>query len=237
MRTRSPASSPRCRAAKRQRLLPSTLHLFWDLFRVLDGEQTGSCTMPDSIRSRGGAWNGRRGSACRSAPFAHHDAAALARLIGRMARAKLRPIVVADGFCPSCGAPAPIRAYAELARRAGGYLVLDDTQALGILGEQPSDSNPYGTGGGGSLRWHGVFGPHIIVGSSLAKGFGVPLAALSGSRALIERFREHSETRIHCSPPSVAAIHAAHRRCGLTGAMARRCAGGCSTSCSGSGSG
>ena len=59
--------------------------------------------------------------------------------------------------------------------------MLDDTQALGILGEGPTKSNPYGIGGGGSLRWHDVFGPHIIVGSSLAKGFGAPLAAFAAA--------------------------------------------------------
>jgi 8-amino-7-oxononanoate synthase len=192
-------------------LLPSTLHLFWDLFRVLDGGQVG--ILCDAGLYPIARWGAERASGLGMPvqTFAHHDVGALAQAIGRMVRAKLRPIVVTDGYCPSCGAPAPIRAYAELARRAGGYLVLDDTQALGILGEQPSDANPYGTGGGGSLRWHGAFGPHIIVGSSLAKGFGAPLAALSGSRALIDRFRERSETRIHCSPPSIAAIHAARQ--------------------------
>jgi 8-amino-7-oxononanoate synthase len=49
------------------------------------------------------------------------------------------------------------------------------------------------------------------VGSSLAKAFGAPLAVLSGSRELIERFRQHGETQVHCSPPSVAVIHAARR--------------------------
>src|SRR5262249_4786845 len=141
----------------------------------------------------------------------HHDSAALERIVRRLVRSGLQPIVVTDGYCPSCGEPAPIRAHADLLRRAGGYLVIDDTQALGILGEQPSEAQPYGSGGGGSLRWHQVSGPHIVVGSSLAKGFGAPLAALSGSRALIDRFRERSETRLHCSPPSVAAVHAAHR--------------------------
>jgi 8-amino-7-oxononanoate synthase len=192
-------------------LVPSTLHLFWDLFRVLDRKQVA--ILCDAGLYPIARWGAERaaglGTPVRT--FPHHDIAALARLVSRMARAKLRPIVVSDGYCPNCGRPAPIGAYAELARRADGYLVLDDTQALGILGESPCGTNPYGTGGGGSLRWHGTFGPHIIVGSSLAKGFGAPLAALSGSRALIDRFREHSETRVHCSPPSVAAIHAAQR--------------------------
>ena len=190
-------------------LLPSTLHLFWDLFRVLDDGRVG--VVCDAGLYPIARWGAERASSLGMPVhnFAHHDAGALEQAIGRLALAQRRPIVVTDGFCPTCGAPAPIRAYAELARRAGGWLVLDDTQALGILGERPIKSNPYGIGGGGSLRWHDVFGPHIIVGSSLAKGFGAPLAALCGSRALIDCFRDNSEARIHCSPPSVVTIHAA----------------------------
>jgi 8-amino-7-oxononanoate synthase len=192
-------------------LLPSTLHLFWDLFRVLDDGRVG--VLCDAGLYPIARWGVERASSLGMPvhTFAHHDVGALEQAIGRLALAQRRPIVVTDGFCPSCGAPAPIRAYAELARRAGGWLVLDDTQALGILGEGPIKSNPYGIGGGGSLRWHGVYGPHIIVGSSLAKGFGAPLATLCGGRALIERFRDNSEARIHCSPPPVATIHAARQ--------------------------
>jgi 8-amino-7-oxononanoate synthase len=124
-------------------------------------------------------------------------------------RERLKPIVVTDGFCPRCGEAAPVGAYAQLALRAGGRLVLDDTQALGILGERRHPAQPYGTGGGGSLRWHDTFGGHIVTCSSLAKGFGVPVAMIAGERGLIERFRQESETRLHCSPPSAAVIHAA----------------------------
>jgi 8-amino-7-oxononanoate synthase len=45
--------------------------------------------------------------------------------------------------------------------------------------------------------------------SSMAKAFGVPLAVLSGSEEIVERFETESETRTHCSPPSVATVHAA----------------------------
>jgi 8-amino-7-oxononanoate synthase len=194
------ASLQGCEAAT---LLPSTLHLFWDLFRVLDDGRVG--VLCDAGLYPIARWGAERASSLGMPvhTFAHHDIGALEQAIGRLALAQRRPIVVTDGYCPNC------RAYAELARRAGGWLVLDDTQALGILGEGPIKSKPYGIGGGGSLRWHGVYGPHIIVGSSLAKGFGAPLATLCGSRALIERFRDNSEARIHCSPPSVATIHAA----------------------------
>jgi len=190
-------------------LLPSTLHLFWDLFPLLaDGQHAILCDVELYPIAR---WGAER-AACTGVSvrtFPHHNVAVLSRIVRRLGRAGLRPIVVTDGYCPSCGRPAPIRAYADLVRLAGGYLVLDDTQALGILGSAPAKAQPYGIGGGGSLRWHRAFGPHIIVGSSLAKGFGAPLAALSGSRAVIDRFRARSETRIHCSPPSVAAVRAA----------------------------
>lgn len=89
-----------------------------------------------------------------------------------------------------------------------GYLILDDTQALGILGTSPSRAAPYGKGGGGSLKWANLLSPQVLVLSSLAKGFGVPLAVLSGSNEMLERFEHESETRRHCSPPSFAALHA-----------------------------
>lgn len=197
-----------CEAAT---LLPSTLHLFWDLFAVLGGKRRA--IVCDAGLYPIARWGVER-AACAGTQvenFPHHSVTALQRILDRLARTRVTPIVVTDGYCPSCGRPAPIRVYADLVARAGGTLVIDDTQALGVLGEAPTKTHPYGIGGGGSLRWHQAFGPHVVVGSSLAKGFGAPLAALSGSRELIERFVDRSETRLHCSPPSVAAIHAARR--------------------------
>lgn len=187
-----------CEAAT---LLPSTLHLFWDLFRVLAGK--GAVILRDASTYPIVRWGTERVAAfgIPMQTFAHHDQHSLEQLAAAAARQNLRPIVVADGYCVGCGRAAPISAYAEIALRGGGYLVLDDTQALGVMG----------AGGGGSLRWHGCSGSHIVAGSSLAKGFGAPLAVLAGGRELIERFRRDSETRVHCSPPSVAVIHAAQR--------------------------
>lgn len=192
-------------------LLPSTLHLFWDLFQVLGREPIA--ILRDAGLYAMGRWGTERAAAL-GIPVhvcSHHDADRMARLAWRLSCAKRRPVIVTDGFCPACGNVAPIGAYAEIAARYGGYLVIDDTQALGILGESPRPGHPYGEGGGGSLRWHQAFGPHILVASSLAKGFGAPVSVLAGSREIINRFRLESETRVHCSPPSLAVIHAAHR--------------------------
>jgi 8-amino-7-oxononanoate synthase len=51
----------------------------------------------------------------------------------------------------------------------------------------------------------------VLLASSLAKGFGVPLAVLAGEGPAIAAFEEESETRVYTSPPSTALIRAAER--------------------------
>jgi len=192
-------------------LLPSTLHLFWDLFGWLARDKV-SIYMDDSSYAIA-RWGVER-AAARGVPvrrMPHHDPSAALHLIRVDSRAGRRPVIVADGFCPSCGSPAPISQYLQSVRPFGGTLVLDDTQALGIFGEAPAEDAPFGTGGGGSLRRQDVGGVDLILGSSLAKGFGVPLAVLSGAASMIRRFELESETRVHTSPPSAAVLHAAER--------------------------
>jgi 8-amino-7-oxononanoate synthase len=191
-------------------LAPSTLHLFWDLFGTLSLRR-GVAIYMDTGTYPIARWGIER-AAARGVPvrsFPHHDPDALRRQLQQDAHRRWRPLVVADGFCPGCGRPAPIAAYLESARASGGHLILDDTQALGVLGHAPEPDFPYGRGGGGSLRWGEVAGPDVLVGSSLAKGFGVPVAVLAGSSALLQQFVAASETRLHSSPPCVAVIHAA----------------------------
>ena len=201
----------RLQGCERATLLPSTWHLFWDLLQWLR-RQTPSIALLDSGSYPILHWAaaGLRAAGCPVAHFAHHDAAALADSVRQSVRAGRRPIVVADGYCPACNRPLPLAAYARICADNDGLLVIDDTQALGVLGAAPERGCPYGRGGGGSLRWHGLSpGAGIAVGASLAKGFGAPLAVLSGSRELVERFERSSTTRLHCSPPSAAASRAA----------------------------
>lgn len=119
-----------------------------------------------------------------------------------------RPIIVACGFCPGCGRHAPIPEYLAIVRERRGLLIVDDTQALGIFGQQVRANAPFGSGGGGSLQWYGVRDPNILLISSLAKGFGVPVAVMAGCQQAVEQFERESETRVHCSPPAAANIHA-----------------------------
>ncbi len=192
-------------------LAPSTLHLFWDLFGILPREKVA--VLVDSGVYPVARWGVER-AVMRGVParqFSHHDPNSLREKLGRKNLSRLRPLVVTDGFCPACGEPAPINQYIEVTRSFRGYLIIDDTQALGILGYDPEAGAPYGKGGGGILRWSAVEGTDVILISSLAKGFGVPVAGLAGSLSIVEHFESRSETRTHSSPPSVAVIHAAEQ--------------------------
>jgi 8-amino-7-oxononanoate synthase len=179
--------------------LTSTLHLFWDLFGLLARDRVR--IYMDERTYAIARWGVER-AAAHGVPvreFRHRDVARLRALIEQDRGTNCRPIIVADGFCPGCGGPAPLLEFLQCVASYNGCVVIDDTQALGLLGSQ----------GGGLLRAQGIKSPDVIVGSSLAKGFGSPMAMLAGNAGLIRRFEEQSATRVHCSPPSLAALHAA----------------------------
>ena len=187
----------------------STLHIYFDLFEVLAESGIALCIEAGAYPVA--RWGVER-MAARGVPvlrFRSAELPAFARQVAALGYAGLRPVVVADGLCPATGRPAPLASYLEVVRARRGWLVIDDTQALGILGERPTAAQPYGQGGGGSAALHGLRAEELVVVSSLAKGFGVPLAVLAGNARLIARYESRSPTRVHCSGPSAAHLAAA----------------------------
>lgn len=191
-------------------LAPSTLHVSWDLFGAFADSAV-------TIYQDEGVYPIIRWGVERAAglgtpvrTFPHYDVDALNRMLEEDRYRRRLPVVVSDGICPGCGKPAPVVEYLKCIQRFGGRLILDDTQSLGILGRDHCACAPYGRDGGGVLPWSNIRGnPHVLVVTSLAKGFGVPVAALSGSRETVKSFEAKSKTRVHCSPPSIAVIRAA----------------------------
>ena len=136
---------------ERATLGSSTLHLFWDLFGMLD--RRNAIYMDAGVYPIG-RWGVER-AAARRIPvqvFSHYDGEALRRALQRSARQRLRPVVVADGFCPGCGQPAPIAAYFKSFSREAGcscWTIPRHSESLAI---RHASETPLGSGGGGSLR-------------------------------------------------------------------------------------
>ena len=219
-------------------LAPSTLHLFWDVFRLVPAN--GVVLLEQRLYPVG-EWGALRARA-RGLPvakFRADDLPGLARLLHTYRQQGRTPWLVTDGWHPGRG-PAPLAQFAALlAPYPGAVLLLDDTQAFGVLGARPGPANRLGQGGGGSLPWAGIDprdDPEILVIASLAKGLGVPVAVLAGRAARLQQFGRRAETRVHTSPVSawhawaaVAALHhdarhgdAARQRLGQRIAQFRR---------------
>ena len=177
-------------------IAPSTLHLFWDVpvWTVRAGLRVFADAGAYPI---GGSMAGVVNR------FRHRDVNDLERRL----RGAGRPLVLVDGFCPACQAIYPLQDLLSCVRRFRGLVLVDDTQALGIFGTP--GRHPYGLGGGGSLRHAGlVLEEDVLAISSLAKAFGAPLAVLAGPAPVVRQFEQASRSRIHCTPPSMAAVSA-----------------------------
>ncbi|MCB0837896.1 MAG: aminotransferase class I/II-fold pyridoxal phosphate-dependent enzyme [Bacteroidetes bacterium] len=192
-------------------LYPSTLHLFWDLFNFFSLYPIA--VFVDENAYPIARWGMERGKLKGKIiqPFAHRDVNSLKKIIGKFYSSGIKPIVVADGFCPQCGKASPLHSYLEIIQPLNGLLIIDDTQGIGILGRRPTSGNPYGYGGGGTLPWLGIQNENVLAGSSLAKAFGIPMAILGGSLKLISHIKRQSLMRVHCSPPSLLTVEGARQ--------------------------
>ncbi len=191
-------------------LVTSTLHAFWDLFGALGHDVELLVDAKLYAVGRAGVERARgRGIPVRVLP--HYDEEAVRAAANESARRGRRPVLVCDGVCVECGRVAPLRHVTRLLEALGGRAILDDTQGLGIVGAAPSARRWFGCGGGGALKHQGVARSDAIVVTSLAKAFGVPVAAVSGRRTTIRRYVARSEVRVHSSPPSLAHVAAAAR--------------------------
>ncbi|UOQ51421.1 aminotransferase class I/II-fold pyridoxal phosphate-dependent enzyme [Hymenobacter cellulosivorans] len=188
-------------------LAPSTLHLFWDVLTLLP---RSGVVFIDKTMYPVGQWGAAR-AVLRGLPVVPFSAAnlpALARQLHTYRAQGRTPWLLTDGWRLNGAGPAPLARYLQLlSPDSASALLVDDTQAFGVLGARPSVRQPLGQGGGGTLPYLGVRHPQVLTITSLAKGLGVPVAVLAGSRAWLRHYEQCSTVRVHTSP--VSGWHAA----------------------------
>lgn len=116
--------------------------------------------------------------------FRHCDADDLAVVLAKAAANGKRPLVATDGMFATFGAIPPLDAYARLLAPYDGWLIVDESHSMGVLGE---------TGRGAAEKFN-VAGPRTIAGGSLGKalsayggitvGAAQPLAKIYQSPAM-----------------------------------------------------
>ena len=188
---------------------PSTLHLFSDLYNFLSKK---AVTVYIDKNIYPVSKYGIEKLYLNKIPtylFRHLDATHLQELLATRKVQQRVPVIITDGWCPECGRAAPLNIYSEILKPYAGRIIVDDTQALGIFGTR-TGKELYGKGGGGTLQWLNVKDPGVVSIMSLAKAFGVPIAAICAGNKFIESFRDSSQTIAYSSPPSLV-----HLRAGL----------------------
>ncbi len=134
----------------------------------------------------------------------HYDPGDLVRGLRSRLNPNKRPVLVIDGYSQVKGEICPLLQYCEVLERHHGILIIDDTQLLGVYGQDAQLDLPYGRGGGGAVKAIDCSYKNIIYVSSMAKGFGVPAAFLSTTGWNISDFLNQSLIINHCSPVSNA---------------------------------
>ncbi|MBD2869990.1 8-amino-7-oxononanoate synthase [Paenibacillus arenilitoris] len=128
--------------------------------------------------------------------YRHNDVAHLAWLLEKNRHAR-RKLIVTDTIFSMDGDRAPLAALADLKRRYGAMLMVDEAHSGGL----------YGGSGEGLCRQLGIHGEVDAHVGTFGKAFGVYGAYVSGSRTLIRYLMNKMRPFMYSTamPPSVAA--------------------------------
>ncbi|MDQ7039374.1 MAG: glycine C-acetyltransferase [Rhodothermus sp.] len=146
--------------------------------------------------------DGCRLSRAKIIAYPHNDVDALEDLIKAHGPQYRRKLIVTDGVFSMDGDIAPLPRLAELAKRYGCILMVDDAHGEGVLGR----------GGRGIVDHFDLHGVVDIEVGTMSKAFGVMGGVVAGSRRLVEWLRQRGRPFLFSSAmtvPDVAACLAA----------------------------
>jgi 8-amino-7-oxononanoate synthase len=140
--------------------------------------------------------------------FRHGDLDQLERLLRKLP-AEPR-VICMDGVNSMTGNPPDLPAFAELARRHGALLYVDDAHGFGIIGERrPDERCPYGVRGNAIVRHFGESYEHIVLTAGMSKAYS-SLLAFTACPAPTRRLLEiTASSYTYSGPPPVAALASA----------------------------
>jgi 8-amino-7-oxononanoate synthase len=142
--------------------------------------------------------DGMRLSTARKEIIPHNDIAAVRRTVQWEAgRAGGERFIVVESLFSMDGDEAPLEDYADLCRRNGAHLIVDEAHAVGI----------YGARGSGLIEEHGIAEDVFLSVNTAGKALGVAGAFVAGPAWAIEYLIQRARPFIFSTapPPAVAA--------------------------------
>ncbi|HLT00667.1 MAG TPA: aminotransferase class I/II-fold pyridoxal phosphate-dependent enzyme [Geminicoccaceae bacterium] len=155
--------------------------------------------------SHSSIYDGCRLSGATVVRFRHNDPEDLDRRLSRLADQGECKLIVVEGIYSMLGDQAPLAELAEVKRRHGAYLLVDEAHSVGVLGEH----------GRGAAEAQGVEDAVDFVAGTFSKSLGAVggFVASDHPKFDVMRFccRQYMFTASSC-PSSIASVRAAFRR-------------------------
>jgi 8-amino-7-oxononanoate synthase len=116
-------------------------------------------------------------------------------------------LVCMDGVNSMTGNPPDLVAFAEVARRHGALLYVDDAHGFGVIGERrPDETSPYGMRGNGIVRYAGEAYENIVLVAGFSKSYSSLLAFIACPTEIKQMLKVAASPYLYSGPSPVASL-------------------------------
>src|SRR4051812_12798678 len=114
-------------------------------------------------------------------------------------------LICMDGVNSMTGNPPDLPAFAEVARRHGALLYVDDAHGFGVIGERAADEPcPYGRRGNGIVRHFGESYDHVVLVGGFSKAYSSLLAFIACPTDVKDLLKVAAPPYLYSRPSPVA---------------------------------
>jgi 8-amino-7-oxononanoate synthase len=186
-------------------VLPTITHIHLSVISALAG-QSGWIFVDSQAHKT--IWDGcsfARGHGATLRRFRTNDPQHLQEML-REAPAGVTRLVCMDGVNSMTGNIPDLRAFAQVARAAGAILYVDDAHGFGVIGEQPSPSQPYGVRGNSVVRHAGETYDDIVLVGGFSKAYSSLLAFLALPTWMKDHLKVAAAPYLYSGPSPTASL-------------------------------
>jgi 8-amino-7-oxononanoate synthase len=116
-------------------------------------------------------------------------------------------LVCMDGVNSMTGNPPDLAAFAEVARRHGALLYVDDAHGFGVIGERGAEeTSPYGMRGNSVVRHAGVTYENLILVGGFSKAYSSLLAFIACPTEVKQMLKVAASPYLYSGPSPVASL-------------------------------
>jgi 8-amino-7-oxononanoate synthase len=116
-------------------------------------------------------------------------------------------LVCMDGVNSMTGNPPDLAAFAEVARRHGALLYVDDAHGFGVIGERgPGETSPYGMRGNSIVRHAGETYDNLVLVGGFSKAYSSLLAFIACPTDVKQMLKVAAPPYLYSGPSPVASL-------------------------------